>query len=364
MTVIRILMAILMITVLPAAVGTIFRPLKNEGRGILFAWIYGQVCLWATFLFACVPMILADAKFPLVEITYLALCGAWLVLSGILFLARRGKASPKAEEPHLQRKRGVKGGPSVDKAAILLWCVFATLVILQVFCVFYLKYEDGDDAYYVAITSYSKEVHTLYRNIPYTGAYTGLDFRHSLAPFPVWVAVLADVAGLPGATTAHVIMPILILFMTYGLYFLLGERLMGEEKKSWAMPLFMSFAALLVTFGGYSIYSAENFLIVRAGQGKAVLANVVIPSLIYLMALLLQKLEKREKTSLSLWILICATMTTGCLCSTLGTFLLCVFVGVVTICALACYRRWKILFGVALTMVMPALMAALYVILE
>ena len=248
--------------------GTIFRPLKNEGRGILFAWIYGQVCLWATFLFACVPMILADAKFPLVETTYLALCGAWLVLSGILFLARRGKASPKAAEPDLQGQRGEKGSPSGSKAATLLWCVFAAVVILQVFCVFYLKYEDGDDAYYVAITSYSKEVHTLYRNIPYTGAYTGLDFRHSLAPFPVWVAVLADVAGLSGATTAHVIMPIFILFMTYGLYFLLGEHLMGEEKKkSWTMPLFMSFAALLVTFGGYSIYSAENFLIVTIGPG-------------------------------------------------------------------------------------------------
>ena len=365
MTVIRILLAIMMITVLPATVGMIFRPARSEGRGVLFAWIYGQICLWAAFLVICVPMVLTGAMFPQVELAYFSVCGAAFVFALILLFVRRKKAVHAAGEKTFgAKKAGENGRAGHDKAAMALWCVFASFVLLQVFCGFYLQYEDGDDAYYVAITSYSKEVHALYRNIPYTGAYTGLDLRHALAPLPVWVGVLADVAGLSGAITAHVVMPILILCMTYGLYYLLGENLMGEEKKkSWTMPLFMSFAALLVTFGGYSIYSAENFLIVRAGQGKAVLANVVIPALVYLTSLLLHRLEKRENVQASLWALICATMTAGCLCSTLGTFLLCVFICVASVCAVIAYRRWTILFGVVISMLMPVVMASLYVAL-
>ncbi len=360
MTVIRVILAIMMVTILPAAVGSMFLPLKKEGAGLLHAWIYGQVVLWAGFLFVCVPMILLDLQFPQVEGAYLGLCGLLLLMAGACRLLRRKKQGTQSGAGN---DGPGKGGVGVRPAFHWLWLLFAALFLVQIFCVFFLAYEDGDDSYYVAITTYSKEVKTLYRNIPYTGAYTGLDLRHSLAPFPVWVAVLADVAGLSGATTAHVMMPILVLCMTYGLFGLLGEKLLGEGRESWKMPLFLSFCALLVLFGGYSIYSAENFLLVRAGQGKAVLANVVIPALLYLTVLLLERLEKKEAVPVRLWVLLCATMTTGCLCSTLGTFLLCVFLGVAVLCAIVAYRRWRLIFGTAAALVMPALMAALYVLL-
>ena len=359
MTVIRMVLAIIMVTVLPAMIGTIYLPIKEKGTKWLFAWICGQISLWAGFLFVCVPMVLFYQEFVWVKRVYFMFCAAATVLATVIYFFRRGKKSGGEAG---KKARGVEKIAG-KRTSIILWCIFAALILIQVFCVFYLSYEDGDDSYYVAITTYGKEVGTLYRNVPYTGVYTELDFRHSLAPFPVWVAVWADVAGLSGAVTAHVLMPLLILAITYGLFYLLGEGLFGEgtREDSWKMPLFMCFSALLVLFGGYSIYSAENFLIVRAGQGKAVLANVVIPALLYAALLLLQRLEKKEKTPVSLWLLFCAIMTTGCLCSTLGSFLLCVFLGIVALCALVVYRRWRMLPGVAAAFIVPATMAALYV---
>lgn len=356
MNLIRILLAVISVTILPMTVGTLFLP-REDGHRPIFAWIYGQIFLWAGFLFTCVPMVLAGKEFPLVKQRYFWFCGACLALALPVFVIRRLKGKSGGE-----KKTGIPGKP-LSRAAKIAWCAFSVLVLIQVACAIFLMYEDGDDAFYVAITTFSKEVQTLYRNIPYTGAYTGLELRHSLAPFPVWVAVLADVAGASGAATAHVGMPLLILGMTYGLFYLLGVALLGGEgeKKDWGIPVFMCFAALLVIFGGYSIYSAENFLIVRAGQGKAVLANVVIPALLYLTVILMQKLEKKEKTPFSLWVLIWATMTTGCLCSTLGSFLLCVFLGVVILCSLVVYRRWKLIFGTFVALLVPAVMAGLYV---
>ena len=364
MTVIRILLAIMMVTILPMLVGMVFLPLKEKGARVLLAWIGGQLLLWAGFLVICVPMVLAGSRFTRVRLAYFAFCGAATMLSVLLFFLRRGKLRNGKEGP-VKASGTESPAPKSERekrAAIALWSLFAVLFLIQVFCVFFLRYEDGDDAYYVAITTYSKEVGTMYRNIPYTGAYSGLDLRHSLAPFPVWVAVFADVAGLSGAVTAHVLMPLLILAMTYALYYLLGESLLGEKDgKGWKMPLFLCFAALLVLFGGYSIYSAENFLIVRAGQGKAVLANVVIPALLYATVLLVGRLEKKEKIPFSQWVLLCGVMMAGCLCSTLGTFLLCVFLGVVTLCALVIYRSWKLLPGVLVSLLAPAVMAGLYV---
>lgn len=363
MTVIRLLLACMMVTILPAAVGTVFLPLKTKGARVLLAWIYGQICLWAGFLFVCVPMVLLKKEFPQVETAYFAFCACVAGLAGITWLVRKKSRGGDAQQALKDATDTTRTKDNkTSRAAILLWCAFAAFVVLQIFCVFYLRYEDGDDAYYVAITSYAKEVKALYRNIPYTGQYTELDVRHALAPFPVWVAVLADVAGLSGATTAHSFMPVFILLVTYGLYYLLGERLLGDGKgNDWKMPLFMTFAGLLVTFGGYSIYSAENFLIVRAGQGKAVLANVVIPALLYALVLFMQRLEKKEKVPVSLWLMICATMTTGCLCSTLGSFLLCVFLGVVILCALVIYRKWTLLIGAMASVAVPLVMAAIYV---
>lgn len=359
MTVIRLLLACIMVTVLPAAVGTIFLPLKTGGARVLLAWIYGQICLWAGFLFVCVPMVLLKKEFPQVERTYFGFCALMLLLSGACFLLRKKKRATEGGEPLAAKAKRER-----SRGALLLWICFGVILAIQIFCVFYLRYEDGDDAYYVAITSYAKEVKALYRNIPYTGQYTELDVRHALAPFPVWVAVLADVAGLSGAATAHAFMPVFILAITYGLFYLLGERLLLTRDglgESWRMPLFMTFAGLLVTFGGYSIYSAENFLIVRAGQGKAVLANVAIPALLYAVVLMMQRLEKQEKLPVSLWIMICAAMTTGCLCSTLGSFLLCVFLGVVILCGLVIYRRWTLIIGGAASVAVPLVMAAIYV---
>ena len=67
MAMIRIFMACMMITILPMAVGSLFLSLKEGGARWLFAWVYGQICLWAGFLFTCIPAILLKKKLAEVE---------------------------------------------------------------------------------------------------------------------------------------------------------------------------------------------------------------------------------------------------------------------------------------------------------
>ena len=344
----------------PMMIGSIYLPLKDKGDRLLFSWVFGQITLWAGFLAISVPMILVSKRYSQVRTAYFALCAGLLVIACVVALVRRKKGGGKL--PKITLFQNVK---KLGKAELFLWILFLTILCVQLFCVFFLAYEDGDDSYYVAITTYCRYDKRLYQIEPYTGYTTPLEVRHALAPFPVWVAVLAELSGLSGAATSHLVMAAFVLLMAYGFYYLIGERLVDQEdpEKSWKRPLFMTACALLVTFGGYSIYSPEKFLITRSAQGKTVLANVIIPAVIYLIMITMERLEKKERISNLLWMALFMTMTAGCLCSSLGGFLLCVLVGLGMLCGAIAYGRWKLLIGAFFSMLSPMLIVILYVFL-
>ena len=370
MGVLRIILTCIAVAAFPALVGTLYVPGKVRAKSLLFSWIFGLLTLFAGFEVLCVPMILLEKNYAQVRTAYVLFCAALLVLAAVFFFVFRKDVNPKKENEAAKdepQKDGAKSGESLweRRFTIALWVLFAILVLIQIFCIFFLSYEDGDDSFYVAITTFCNGEKPLYRTIPYTGMPTSLDARHALAPFPVWVATLAELSGLSGAATAHVFMPLLVLPLTYCLYFLIGKRLLSskEHEESFRMPLFMCISALLVLFGGYSIYSPENFLLVRASQGKAVIANVVIPALLYLLMLLLEKLENKERFPFRFWCALFVTMTAGCLCSTLGGILLCMLLSITLFCAFLSYGRLKLIILLLPTMAVPLVMAGLYAIL-
>ena len=57
--------------------------------------------------------------------------------------------------------------------------------------------------------------------------------------------------------------------------------LLRRECAIFGIPFFMILTELLLLFGGYSVYSVENFVMVRASQGKAILAGIILPFLFY-----------------------------------------------------------------------------------
>ena len=117
-------------------------------------------------------------------------------------------------------------------------------------------------------------------------------------------------------------------------------------------------------FGGQSICTAENFLLVRTAQGKAVLANIVIPFVFLLLLLLFEILERKQVPEFLFWLLFGMALIAGCLCSTLGTLFVCLLLAVGGVCAVFCYRKWKILPLLAACGVVPMIMAILYLTLD
>lgn len=370
MVLLRILATCMLLVEFPMLVGTLFLPLAGKRGKWIFSWVAGQMLLWAVFQMVCVPAVLLELSFVKMMYVFLGIELSLLFLSVIVWRnrIRKDTAAGIRMMDSAEKKRGdirtfFTGMTGEKKAACILWGIFAVLFLIQMVCLVVLAYEEGDDAFYVAITSITKDAELMYTKLPYTGGSSGMDARHALAPMPVWETVISWFSGASGAAVAHVILPLSLVPMTYGLYFLLGEKLLDREgRKCWHMPAYLCFVALLILYGGYSTFSAENFLLVRSAQGKSILANLVIPFLLFLFLLLMEKLEAGKKTGISFWVLLCAVMMAGCLCSTLGSLLLCIFAGVAVLCGIVVYRRWSILAGAVCCMLPPAAFAVLYLL--
>lgn len=351
---IRICILFFWLLAMPMLTGGIWSLQKNElnkGRSrIIYMWVSGQFLLWAVFWTLCVPCILLELDFSYVVYGYLFV-SAVLALGGIFFSFRKIKEGERSGFRLLQGGKGEKG-------KYVFWILFAGLLLFQLIQAVRMTYGDGDDAYYVAVSSITENADIMYRKLAYTGGSTGLDIRHGLAPFPVWIAFLAKISGVRTVSVAHVAVPMILIPMTYMIFYLLGKKLFaGKEQR---IPLFLVFTELLVIFGDTSFYTVENFMIARSRQGKAALGSIVIPMLFVLLYLLLSRLEDQKKCGAAYWGLLLCVMVTGCLCSTMGALLCCLLVAVAGVCGAVVYRSYRILLPLALCCIPCVLCAVLY----
>lgn len=350
--IVQLLIFALLILVVPVIVGGLT---VSVDRSLPFRWVGGQFLLWAGFQAICVPMVLAERELRELVILFSGFMASMALLSLAVSIRRRANAVFCAG-------REKKADEKKDNVAVFLWICVSALLLLQLLLAVLLAYEEGDDAFYVAVSAIAESSDTMYTALPYTGGATSIDIRHVLAPFPIWVAFLARVTGIRTVTMAQVALPVVLIMMSYTVYFLIGKQLFPDGGRK--LPLFMLLLEVLILFGGYSLQSAENFLLVRTAQGKAVLADIIIPFLFLLFYNILEKLQQAGKTGAWIWLLTAAAVIAGCLCSMEGTLLACMLLGLAGMCMIVCYRRWKLVLPLAGCSVAPACVALLYLWLK
>lgn len=334
MIAVRLLWLAVLLVAIPAWVGNCFLNVDKPCRNPVFLWISGQMLLWAGFQVICVPVILLEGRMWMVTVAY---CGYILVLLAAAtvryFRQSRTLRAVREAKP--------------EKAEIVLWVLAGVLLLVQLVLAVLMVYGDGDDAYYVAISAAAEESGRMYQKIPYTGMHTELDVRHGLAPFPIWIAWLAQMTGITTVIVAKTLVPVALISMTYGVFYLLGSRVLfageGAYRKKWALPAFLLCTEVLVLFGDYSYYTVENFMIARSRQGKAALGSILIPMIFFLLLTLLRKIQEEQKITVGFWVLLGSVMTACCLASTMGALLACMLVGTAGLCGAVSYRKWKLI---------------------
>ena len=193
------------------------------------------------------------------------------------------------------------------------------MVVIQALLLVIGVHYDDDDAFYVATATTAIDTDTIYRFNPFTGnEYKDLPDRYVLSPWPLFSAVLSYFFNIRPIVVFHTILPALLIPMTYGVLFMMGEAVWKEDPhrqlKSYA---FLIAASFLQIFGAFSTWSVGMRLLIRVWQGKTVLASLIIP---LLMVLIIRDWES-EKLSPKMMLYITVTLVAGCFLSSMGVVL-------------------------------------------
>ncbi len=362
---IKLLCLVLWTVLIPLIIGmglTLLDPNDHELTSVSFALPAGTMIMWAIFQLVAVPMIIKSMN----ATKLIRLCtGIYLVLAvlalGIIVLRRK---------LWLERMRAMCASylhqPTVT---YLLWAVAAGLVVFQLYMAYTQAYADGDDAYYISVSTAAGLGGSMYYVDAYTGAPTTLDIRHALAPFPILLTYLAKTCHVEPAVMAHSMAPLIWIPETYLIYLALGKKLL-KEKRAY-LPVLLIVIMLLQIWGNYSIYPTSTFLLTRTRQGKAALGNIVLPMLLLLFLMAAQRCRRdadestdrtaREEISMPmLLILVLATSVAGLLCSTLSVFLVGLMIGIAGLLLALAFRRYTLLIGTVICCIPSVVFAGLY----
>lgn len=108
----------------------------------------------------------AGKKFVLTVRLFDAYTAAVLFLSVVLMMKRKKTAKDRGENAS---DTGKKSRKKAEKGTLALWITAVGLLVLQLVLAGVLAYEEGDDAFYVAISTITEDANTMYRKLPYTG---------------------------------------------------------------------------------------------------------------------------------------------------------------------------------------------------
>lgn len=307
MSVLNIIMCILVLFVLPIFLGNTLLGVAKLNITLPKSFLMGYLVEWAVFQLVSVPLILLKQSFIAVVVLALVIY-IGLAVYGIV------------------KKYYVRAIMQMPKE-LFEW-VTAVLalgaIVLLIGSTIVYQHTDADDSRFVV-----NAVDVLRTNrMLLTDVNTGLEITTFLgdlgkdvtSPWPVYAAFLSKLTGVYPTVMLHAVLPPVIMVLLCIVYYLLAEEFFTGETAH--KNIFMCFVVLLHVYGYFSVYTQATFTMIRLWQGKAVVAAVGIPCLLWLFIKLYDEQSKK------LFLLIFVTNLALCLPSNMGVLIAGLMLGV------------------------------------
>ena len=173
-------------------------------------------------------------------------------------------------------------------------------VLLQCLIVIFYNDTTVDAAYYVGTVSTSVYTDTLARYNPFNGAaLKTFQARYIFSAYPMNNAVWCRMLGIHPIVQAKIVMSCMNVLTANLIIYQIGKRLLENDAKK--ADLMVVFTCMLQLFCG-TLYSSGTFFFTRCYEGKAILANIAIPTVLMCAIWYLQ-----EKDNRNVWIILFIT---------------------------------------------------------
>lgn len=353
--IIEILILVLILGICPFLSGMVPSYfIGKQRRTAAVIYLSGFILCMAMFQLMCVPIVvLYDFGFPYIIYGYssiLAVCSIAGIVLGVLKWKKEGNIFAEA---------ALKRTPTVEE--LVEWAMVIAIIAFQIVMFVRMTSFDGDDAYYVVQSLLTDQTDTLYRIRPYTGLSTSFDLRHSLAVLPMWIAYVARVSGVHSTIIAHNVLGIMLIPVSYLIYFEIGRNVLKREQKK--LPIFMIFVAIMQVFGNVSIYTNATFFLTRTWQGKSILANVCIPGVLWLLLTIFDSDTFEGDKRFGLWINLFGLNIVAAMSSTSSVFLIAMLIGLSGLVLAVKEKNIQILLRLIITCIPLVAYGATYLLL-
>ncbi|MCQ2522716.1 MAG: DUF6077 domain-containing protein [Lachnospiraceae bacterium] len=280
-TVLKLIASCIMILFVSYFTGRLF--VTNREGKFMISCATGLIAQWGVFFIIAMPLVYLKKTVTLVMKLYFPLA-LLLVVAGLVYTMYSKLKSSK--EGGLSVNAATAAGnlnklkAPLTREEILYLGIFLGVLIFQLYKTIFFAVADGDDAFYVAVAEYTRVADGLYNVDPYTGYPTTMLLRYSLAPFPIFIGIIARVTGLAVSSLAHIAIPVTFILISYIIYNAIAKCLFKEARAKRYM--FMALLSIFAMFSNYSINTAETFMLTRSRQGKEALAAIVLPYLFFM----------------------------------------------------------------------------------
>ena len=240
------------------------------------------------------------------------------------------------------------------------WILLAAvcLIVLQTVILAAMTHIDQDDAFYVGTAVTSVHTDSIFQYDCYTGLpYTEPPSRYILSPLPIFTAFLSQISGMHAAMVAHIVFPLFFIPLSYFVYWLVGKKLFDGKVR--AASVFLLIIALFQMFSFTSVYTSGTFLLVRIWQGKAILANILLPAILYM-----GLTAWREQVNRKYWLALLCLLTASCMVSSMGIMLAAIMTGVIGIICAVKRKSLSLLRNFALCCIPNVLLSAVYILIR
>ena len=340
-----ILRVVLFIAIFICVTAIIGNNLKREDESPLMSLVYGLIVSWALAFAVGVPLIIMKKPLSLMRLILVVLY-ALLFAIGVFSLVKRKRCNKD------------KGQITPFKSSEMIYLgLFLGIVAFQLYKTIFYAYADGDDAFYVAAARVAEASDKMYLTDAYLGTPSEILYRYALAPFPMWEAVLAQASGIQTTLLAHLILPPVLIVVTYIVYNEIGKLLFGVESREKRF-MFLTLTAVFELFSNVSTSTSGTFLLTRARQGKEALACIILPLLFYE----LFRLVKAEgDTTVKDFFVLLSTVLAASLSSLLGNILTSIMLAGAVLWMIIRKKRFKNMVIISAPVLISIMTVLLYI---
>ena len=260
----NIVLYILFLWIAPVFVGNaVCNKLSMRGT-IPRSFVMGYLSMWAVFQIITVPLILLKISF-LVDVVVYSIFLVGIIAYGIVKKTYRSMTIPKVE-------------PSAWVGILVMLAVGIYMIVQS----YRLQLTNADDTRFVVNAVDTVRTNRMLLTDVNTGkeilSWTGDLFKDVISPWAVFAAYLSKITGISAASMMHTFLPPVLLAVMMCVFWLIAGELFDKHIYR---ALFVILLLVMYMYGYFSIYNAETFTIIRLWQGKATMAAVGIPALLY-----------------------------------------------------------------------------------